>query len=135
MLCREPGLICLAAPKLTKPTCLTKRRFHDLQRALPKTSSYQIARRCLLVCHVQVRSIISSFGVLKAFSLLRDASGHPTGTALAEFTDPGVINPAIAGEQPYSLGRRHAAQGKCHCTTRQAVCSLKRLGTTCPVIM
>lgn len=52
--------------------------------------------QCVIV--LQVRSIISSFGTLKAFSLLRDASGTPTGTALAEFVDPGVINPAIAGE-------------------------------------
>jgi hypothetical protein len=47
---------------------------------------------------VQVRSIISSFGTLKAFSLLRDGAGAPSGTALAEFTDPGVLTTAIAGE-------------------------------------
>lgn len=53
---------------------------------------------------LQVRSIIGSFGTLKAFSLLRDAAGKPTGTALAEFADPGVLNGAIAGEPAAASG-------------------------------
>jgi hypothetical protein len=44
-----------------------------------------------------VRSILGTFGVLKAFTMLRDAAGKPSGTALAEFADPGVINAAVAG--------------------------------------
>jgi hypothetical protein len=51
----------------------------------------------LLLLVLQVRSILGTFGVLKAFSMLRDAAGKPTGTVLAEFADPGVINAAVAG--------------------------------------
>jgi hypothetical protein len=52
----------------------------------------------------QVRAIIGSFGQLKAFSLLRDASGQSTGSALAEFADPGVLNAAVAGLSVLSVG-------------------------------
>jgi hypothetical protein len=48
-------------------------------------------------CRLQVRSILGTFGVLKAFTMLRDAAGKPSGTVLAEFADPGVINAAVAG--------------------------------------
>lgn len=67
---------------------------------------------CWSAVHLQVRTVISSFGALKAFSLLRDASGTPTGTALAEFADPGVINPAIAGGRVWvvSMSSPHAAE-------------------------
>lgn len=53
---------------------------------------------------MQVRALIGSFGPLKAFTLLKDASGQSTGSALAEFSDPGVLNAAIAGLSVVSLG-------------------------------
>jgi hypothetical protein len=53
---------------------------------------------------LQVRAVISTFGQLKAFSLLRDAAGQSTGSALAEFQDPGVLNGAIAGLSVLTLG-------------------------------
>jgi hypothetical protein len=52
---------------------------------------------CVSCCRLQVRSILGTFGVLKAFTMLRDAAGKPSGTVLAEFADPGVINAAVAG--------------------------------------
>eukprot|EP00879_Flechtneria_rotunda_P013232 GHRR01013817.1.p1 GENE.GHRR01013817.1~~GHRR01013817.1.p1 ORF type:complete len:453 (+),score=205.82 GHRR01013817.1:1432-2790(+) len=52
----------------------------------------------------QVRGIISTFGTLKAFSLLRNPAGQPTGTALAEFADPGVLTTAIAGLSVMVIG-------------------------------
>lgn len=52
----------------------------------------------------QVRAVISTFGQLKAFSLLRDTAGQSTGAALAEFQDPGVLNGAIAGLSVLTLG-------------------------------
>jgi hypothetical protein len=60
------------------------------------THQYPGLRFCAYCC-LQVRSILSTFGALKAFTMLRDAAGKPTGTVLAEFADPGVINAAVAG--------------------------------------
>jgi hypothetical protein len=58
----------------------------------------------LLLSLLQVKAVISSFGQLKAFSLLKDAEGQSTGAALAEFQDPSVLNAAIAGLSVLTLG-------------------------------
>jgi hypothetical protein len=58
----------------------------------------------LRCCCLQVRSILGTFGVLKAFTMLRDAAGKPSGTVLAEFADPGVINAAVAGTCTFASG-------------------------------
>jgi hypothetical protein len=52
----------------------------------------------------QVRAIIGSFGTLKAFTLVRDASGASTGHALAEFADPCVLGAAMAGLSAMAVG-------------------------------
>jgi hypothetical protein len=52
----------------------------------------------------QVCNIIGSFGTLRAFSLLRDAGGNPTGTALAEFSDPAMVAGATAGLSAMMVG-------------------------------
>lgn len=61
---------------------------------------------------LQVRAIISTFGQLKAFTLVRDAGGQSTGTALAEFADPGVLNAAIAGLSVVNVGPERLAVGR-----------------------
>jgi len=59
-----------------------------------------------------VRAIISTFGQLKAFTLVRDAGGQSTGTALAEFADPSVLNAAIAGLSVVNVGPERLAVGR-----------------------
>jgi len=59
---------------------------------------------------LQVKELLSSFGVLRAFNLVKDQNtGMSKGFAFAEFMDPSVNDQAIAGLNGMQLGEKKLA--------------------------